>query len=196
MNNRDIRNYYNVLSSKIQSTSLNQKQWQEDIDFAKEKLKNKSLEWDYYKMFVDNFLVNLMNEIISKITCENEKYNKHHIIIEFKKYYDYYASAFVYLEEKSDHPVTGEVEEQFKRYGEIGTPSLLKLHDEFISKIIENISLYTKVETGIRKEIDRGIENIIRTVSFDCTIEELIDMYYVEKRDEYVNYDARKVKIK
>ena len=214
MENEKKKNYYNLLKSRIQICEAKkdeklQKQWQEDVEFEKKELHNKFIEDSYYEIFVDDFLVDLIEKITKKAVDKDELNRKYRILLKF----DYNrtrgdgnynpnisASIEMKVPEISQYCI-GFVHASSKSDCNRGfySNNLMYNFDEVFSSMYKNISTYTEVSFrtedkssvsmfhGLRRTFDTTI------LSFECTIEELINMYYMEKqRYEYENNQNHK----
>ena len=82
MKNENKKNYYNLLKGQLQVCEDKQneelrKKWEEDLSFEKQELEKKYVEERYYRIFVDRFLVDLIEKIIKQIKDKNDLENKY-----------------------------------------------------------------------------------------------------------------------
>lgn len=210
MKNETKKNYYNILEGKLQIFEAKEdeflrNQWQDDINFAKEELHDNYLERIYYQNFVDKFLVNIIETIIEKLRDKTELDSKHCIRFELikkgtnnpsdkKTYFDGVSfevkiptiSSDIIKSEYSYRCFDNDFDEKFKKLNELS------------DKIYSHISTYTEV-SNLNDTSSEPIKyspcfhyTDTRVISFECTLKDLINMYYMEKqKQEYESYDAR-----
>lgn len=217
MKNENKLNYYNLLKGQIQICEAKKdenlrKQWEEDVDFAKKELNNQSLEDTYYEIFVDKFLVNLIEKITKNLSDKDELNQKHRILLEF--YHSYINDNDVFRKNFSASVNASVPAISSSTFGYVSANServnsgfyghdLMYRFDELFFRMYKRISVYSEVSVSTVEKssspMRHGFSNnvVSEVMSFECTLEELINMYYMEKqRQEYENYDASKEKIK
>ena len=218
MNNENKKNYYNFLKGQLQICEEKkdkklQKQWQEDLEFENKELHNKFIEDSYYEIFVDDFLVNLIEKITKKTVDKDELNCKYRILLEFKysrirgdgNYEPDIMASITLMVPAISSDCFGYVSACSNAnwcrgfYGN----NLMYNFDEVFSCMYKNISAYTEVSCQTSETVfvpmfhrlNRTFDKSI--LSFECTIEELINMYYMEKqRYEYENNKDHKKTIK
>lgn len=207
-----MKNYYNLINSQIQTHEENvrlddlktelEKQWQDDVDFEKQELEKKYVEERYYGVFVDRFLANLIELIIKQIKnksniedkyCIELIYSHNHSVNPYDIKYD---CAYISLVAPSISSDPLQIVTSY--YDDSG---ILDDLNKNLETFCRHISFYSEISisdtsipiNNILGKVTRSLEKKI--ISFECTLKELINMYYMEKqRQAHENYDARKIR--
>ena len=204
MNNENKKNYYNLLKGQLQICEDKQdeklrKQWQENIDFEKRILFEEFLQNLYYDLFVDEFLVKLIEEKIKNVNSKDDSTNKFKVKITF--YHSITSDTYHPKETKYEGKICLREPESFRFSLNQKDNIYLRNRKKLLGLyhlVYNNLSTYFDVSNDFDEVLTYTHCDITGfCLSFEGTLKELINMYYMEKqRQEYENYDARKLKIK
>lgn len=202
MKNENMKNYSKLIEGQLQICEAKkdenlQKQMLEYLNFEKAQLHQESLEEIYYDVFVDKFLVRLIEGKIKEINNRDDLVNEFKVEIEFSHYKDLH-NGYLYASPSRAHICLVEPKSLKFYLNNKDNMYILGHFKELYTLICKNVSVYKDISIDFDKAlILSDKENTYFFLSFECTLDDLINMYYMEKqRQEYESYDAREEKIK